>query len=188
MGNLLEVEEPVVSGVWVVSEQDWAHFQKLTAQVEGIAVSTATTPWSPGTVFANLTRTGTSKASALCWLARHHSLEAREVAMIGVGENDLGAMEAAGLSIAVGNAPETVKARVQVVVGEVDAGGLAEAISTTGHRAHRGGARGRATGVLAAAGREHLGHHHVQLYSLRMAADQGSPRGPDGKVPLSKIP
>ena len=49
--------------------------------------------------------------------------------MIGDGENDLDAIEAAGLGIAVGNAPQSVQTGADAVVGEVDAGGLAEAVA-----------------------------------------------------------
>jgi hydroxymethylpyrimidine pyrophosphatase-like HAD family hydrolase len=128
IGDLLLVAEPVVSAVWVVAERDWSRLRRLTAAVEGVAIGTATTPWSPGTTFANLTCAGTAKSSALRWLAERYGVGVAGVAMVGDGENDLDAMQAAGLSIALGNAPEAVKGRAQRVVSGVDDGGLAEAI------------------------------------------------------------
>lgn len=142
-GDLLEIRGPVVSVVWVVQERGWPHLQNLTSQVAGLDVSPATTPWAPGTVFATVTRKGTSKASALRWLAAHYRLETADVAMIGDGVNDLDAFEAAGLSVAVGNASDNVKDKATVVVGDVDAGGLAEALYRCLEAQPAGGEHGR---------------------------------------------
>jgi hydroxymethylpyrimidine pyrophosphatase-like HAD family hydrolase len=49
--------------------------------------------------------------------------------MVGDGENDLELIQATGLGIAMGNAPEQVKRAAKRVVGPVDACGLEQALS-----------------------------------------------------------
>lgn len=127
--DLAKLQGHIVRAQWVVHESRWPHLLELTQRLPGIEISPATAPWSPGTIFASVTRAGTSKADAMRWLANHHNFEISEVAMIGDGENDLGAIQAAGLGVAMGNSPENVKASANLVVADVDANGLEEAIN-----------------------------------------------------------
>jgi Cof subfamily protein (haloacid dehalogenase superfamily) len=126
--DLDALPEPALRAQWVIERERWPRFRELTLALGDVEVNPATAPWSPGTVFSNVTRTGTSKVSAVRWLAAHLGIGVDSVAMIGDAVNDLETMQAVGLAIAMGNSEAPVKAQAAAVVAEVDAGGLAEAI------------------------------------------------------------
>ena len=126
--DLLSLEGHLVRAQWVVHESIWPHLRELSEQLEGVEISPATAPWSPGTIFGSVTRQGTSKSSAARWIAEHYGYTINEVCMIGDGENDLEAIVTAGFGVAMGNAPAAVRTQADAVVGDVDDGGLAQAI------------------------------------------------------------
>jgi hypothetical protein len=126
--DLLALDIPIVRALWPVPEADWPGLRSFTASLPDVELGPAAAPWAPGAVFGNVTRLGASKASALRWLAAHHGVTPAETAMIGDGENDLAALELAGLGIVVASAPEAVRAQADAVVGSPDEGGVAEAL------------------------------------------------------------
>lgn len=126
--DLLAVDEPIVRAQWVVHDPEWPRLRAVTEAIAGLSIHTGTGPWAPGIRFANLVHAETSKADALAWIAGHHGVPLADVAMAGDAENDVEAMEIAGLGIAMANAPEFVRARAGFVAGDVEAGGIAEAI------------------------------------------------------------
>lgn len=86
-------------------------------------------PWGPANLWAaNLHMPGVSKASGVAKLAADLGLTLADVVAVGDGDNDLPLLEAAGLGVAMGNAPEHVQARADVVVRGHDEDGVAEAI------------------------------------------------------------
>jgi Cof subfamily protein (haloacid dehalogenase superfamily) len=129
---LAEAADPadaVVRVQWVVpfSELDMAF--SITNRLDDVIIAAATTPDMPSIAFASVTRRDTSKLSAAQWLADHHNISLSEVSMVGDGEGDISALAGCGFGVAMGNANTKVKAAAGHVVGSVEDGGLAEAIS-----------------------------------------------------------
>jgi Cof subfamily protein (haloacid dehalogenase superfamily) len=107
----------------------WRRARAATAALPGVDIHEATSPNLPDVIFASVTSQGVSKLSAAQWVAGQYGLaDLAHVAMAGDGDNDLELIRAAGLGIAMGNAPAHVQAAADRITGHVDAGGLADAL------------------------------------------------------------
>lgn len=95
---------------------------------ETLRFSWATTPAYPGVYFINILDPGASKGSALQALAAHLGISPDEVIAVGDGDNDISLLSAAGLAVAMGNAPDPVKAVADYITLDVEESGLAAAI------------------------------------------------------------
>ena len=71
---------------------------------------------------------GVSKGRALEALASYLGISLAEVMAIGDGINDIPLLSVAGLAIAMGNAPDEVKAVADYITLDVDHSGVAAAI------------------------------------------------------------
>lgn len=78
-----------------------------------------------GEVFLEITNPGVSKGQALLELAKHLNIPQNRIAAIGDHFNDISMLEAASLSIAMGNAPDTVKSAAKIIAPLNNEGGLA---------------------------------------------------------------
>ncbi len=90
--------------------------------------SWANTPAFPGVYFVNVVDPGVSKGKALEALASHFGVSMEEVMAIGDGVNDIPLLSTAGLAIAMGNAPDELKAVADHVTLDVEHSGLAAAV------------------------------------------------------------
>lgn len=72
---------------------------------------------------------GISKPFAVESVCKLYNFEMRDVIAIGDNFNDIGMLEAVGMGIAMGNAPDPVKASANDVVSSNDEDGVAEAIN-----------------------------------------------------------
>ncbi len=80
------------------------------------------------TTSLELSPAGISKASGLTWLCSYLGLSQEQTIIVGDADNDIEAMKAAGLSVAMGNAREHIKAICDVTVSDNDHDGCAQAI------------------------------------------------------------
>jgi len=93
-----------------------------------LAFSLTRTPAYPDIDFTNVIAAGASKGKALEALVSYLGIELSQVVAIGDGINDLSLLSRAGLSIAMGNASDELKAAADHVTLDVENNGLAAAV------------------------------------------------------------
>lgn len=96
---------------------------QLQPKVQGLAQVSRSQP-----VYLDVTAMLANKSEALKTLAAHLGIAMKQTAAIGDGGNDPAMFQVAGLSIAMGQAEETVKRQASVVTGSNVEDGAAEAI------------------------------------------------------------
>ncbi len=118
--------EPVVRAQWVAPFGE--HEPLLAKTPDGVSTATATSPAMPGVAFVNLTRAGTSKASAVKLIAKHLRVPLKDIMAVGDSENDVPMLDVVGHPRVMANGSPAVLARYQHVVASVEECGAAEAI------------------------------------------------------------
>ena len=116
----------LVRAQWVVPHDEVEGV--LAEPHPGLTVAASLSPLMPDTTFVNMTPAGVDKGDALRRIAAEYGIPLPDVMMVGDSENDLSALRVAGVAIAMGNAEPLVLAAAHRVVGDVDAGGLVEAL------------------------------------------------------------
>lgn len=118
--------EPIVRAQWLLGRE--AATQLLAIAHPGLEIAQSTSPLMPEVQFVGMTREGVSKGSAIRAIAAEYAIALEDVMYVGDAGNDLAALRIVGCPIAMGNAaPAVIKAAVRAV-GDVDAGGLAQAL------------------------------------------------------------
>lgn len=79
--------------------------------------------WHPA--FADVVRSGLSKANGVAAVLRHYGLAPEQSASFGDGGNDIPMFQATGVSFALGNAEEEVKAQATYTAPDCDQDGIA---------------------------------------------------------------
>jgi Cof subfamily protein (haloacid dehalogenase superfamily) len=128
--NIWERERIIKGGLVTTSPQEEAKVKKFCRQFEHrLHFSWATTPAFPDVYFINILSPGVSKGKALAALASHLGISLAEVIAVGDATNDMSLLTSTGLAIAMGNAPDEVKALADYVTLDVDHSGLAAALN-----------------------------------------------------------
>jgi hypothetical protein len=106
----------------VKAEKFYRHFD------DSLRFSWAKTPAYPSIDFINVIAPEVSKGKALEALASHLRVSLDEVMAVGDGTNDIPLLTSAGLAVAMGDAPDEVKAVADYITLDIDHNGLAAAI------------------------------------------------------------
>lgn len=118
---------PVVRAQWLVPRED---VELVRAELPGgLTFSPSLSPMMPETAFINMTPAGVDKSVALRTVAAAYGFPLEQVMMVGDGANDITAMQAAGVSVAMGNAEREVLEVASHTVAHVDEEGLVEAFA-----------------------------------------------------------
>lgn len=118
---------PVVRAQWLLTrDRDEGVLDEPHA---GIEMSPSTSPVMPDTLFVSLMVPGVDKGTGVQTVAEAYGMTTDEVMFVGDAWNDVDALRIVGHPVAMGNAEPEVRALARYVVGDVDAGGLAEAIA-----------------------------------------------------------
>lgn len=128
--NQLWQKERIIKGTLLVrSPEEKAKAERFRQHFSRrLSFSMTKTPAYPEIDFINVLTIGVSKKKALEALARHLEIAMAEIMAIGDGANDVSILSSVGLGVAMGNAPDEVKAVADYVTRDVDHSGVAAAI------------------------------------------------------------
>lgn len=110
---ILSSQAPLLQRIWDLFQAHYGQSLYLTRSTEA---------------FVEATHPHVNKGTAVTWLAQHLGIPLGSVMAIGDNYNDLEMIQDVGWGVAMGNAPEAVKAVAQWVAPSVDADGVAVAL------------------------------------------------------------
>lgn len=120
------LEGAIVRAQWLAALEDEGAI--VAEPHPGLEVAPSTSPVMPDALFVNMTPAGVDKGTAVRRVALALGIALSDVMFVGDGWNDVAAMRLVGHPVAMSNAEARAKEVATRVVGDVDAGGLAEAI------------------------------------------------------------
>lgn len=123
-------ERIIKGGLAASSPRETAKFNSFQLEFNNsLHFSWAKTPAYPDIDFINIVDPGVSKGNALEVLVSYLGISLDEVIAIGDGTNDIPLFSHAGMSIAMQNAPDEVKAAADYITADIDHSGVAAAIN-----------------------------------------------------------
>jgi len=127
--GLWERERIIKGGLASVNPGQMAKAREFYARFESsLHFSLARSPAFPDVEFTNVVALMVSKGRALEALVLHLGMSLGEVMAVGDGTNDITLLSRAGLAVAMGNAPDEVKAVAHKVTEDVAKSGVAVAV------------------------------------------------------------
>ena len=124
--DLLTFDVPVVRAQWLVPHDEVDAV--LAEPHDGLTLSHSLSPVMPDTSFLNVTPDGVDKGAAVRAVAEEYGVPLDRVMMVGDGANDVPVMRLVGFPVAMGNAERAARDAARHHVGDVDDGGLVEAL------------------------------------------------------------
>ena len=124
--DLLTFGPPVVRAQWLLPHHEVDDV--LAEPHDGLTLSHSLSPVMPDTSFLNVTPAGVDKGEAVRAVAREYGVPLERVMMVGDGANDVPAMRIVGAAVAMGNGERAAREAARFHVGDVDHGGLVEAL------------------------------------------------------------
>lgn len=121
--ELLGTPTPKVVAYWPGRSPD-----EVAARMDGVVVPGAECTLDHETPWVMLMPTGVTKASALAAVAAEHGVAQEDVLAVGDGDNDRAMLRWAGLGVAMGQAPASVRADADEVTAPVWEDGLAQVL------------------------------------------------------------
>ncbi|HEY0779653.1 MAG TPA: HAD hydrolase family protein [Gemmatirosa sp.] len=118
---------PAVRAQWVIPIEETDAV--VAEALPGLVIGPAASPAMGDSMFLNITAAGIDKASAVRTVADAYGFPMARVMMVGDGANDVAALRAVGLGVAMGNAEPAAIAAAARTVADVDEGGLVEALA-----------------------------------------------------------
>jgi Cof subfamily protein (haloacid dehalogenase superfamily) len=124
--DLLAIDAPVVRAQWLLPHDEVRAV--LAEPHDGLTLSHSLSPVMPETSFLNVTPAGVDKGEAVRAVAEAYGIPLGRVMMVGDGANDVPVMRIVGAAVAMGNAEPAARDAARHHVGDVDRGGLIEAL------------------------------------------------------------
>ncbi|MCY7377768.1 MAG: HAD-IIB family hydrolase [Gemmatimonadaceae bacterium] len=127
VSDLLAFGSPVVRAQWLLPHDEVEAV--MSEPHEGLTLSHSLSPVMPDASFLNVTPSGVDKGEAVRAVARAYDVPLEHVMMVGDGANDVPALRIVGAAVAMGNAERAAREAAHFHVGDVDRGGLVEALT-----------------------------------------------------------
>lgn len=125
--------EPVYKVFMYAPEPE--RLKAIARELEGTAKTTIFDYFYPGVLVmgAEISNPEDNKARAMALICRHYGHDVRDTLAVGDSMNDLEMLEAAGTGVAMGNAPQALKARADRVCADVENSGAAQVLESLVH-------------------------------------------------------